>query len=145
MYGAFPPWQWLLLLGLLLGAVLAVYRFPGRRAVKALNALMGLPRVVVGLVLYLFFAPGGPLVPGAVIFTNSHGACPFFLILPIIADFPTFFGLYFEYQEQLCPRRPSQSGIYVVVGWKVNLVTAVMAFRPGHRGVAVLIVAVLPS
>ena len=50
------------LIGLPLGAALAVLRFPGRSAVVAvLNALMGLPPVVVGLVVYLVLSRSGPL------------------------------------------------------------------------------------
>jgi tungstate transport system permease protein len=49
-------------LGLPLGAVLAVAHFPGRRAVVVLlNALMGLPPVVVGLMVYLLLSRAGPL------------------------------------------------------------------------------------
>ena len=48
--------------GLPLGAVLAVGRFPGRMAaVTVVNALMGLPPVVVGLVVYLLLSGAGPL------------------------------------------------------------------------------------
>jgi tungstate transport system permease protein len=50
------------LIGLPLGAVLATSRFPGRRAVIVLtNALMGLPPVVVGLLVYLSLSASGPL------------------------------------------------------------------------------------
>ena len=50
------------LIGLPLGAALAVLRFPGRSALVAvLNALMGLPPVVVGLVVYLMLSRSGPL------------------------------------------------------------------------------------
>ncbi len=48
------------LLGLPLGAAIGVSRFPGRQAiVVALNALMGLPPVVVGLVVYLLLSRAG--------------------------------------------------------------------------------------
>jgi tungstate transport system permease protein len=50
------------ILGLPLGAALAIWRFPGRRAlVVAANALLGLPPAVVGLVLYLMLSRSGPL------------------------------------------------------------------------------------
>ena len=50
------------LIGLPLGALLAVARFPGRRGVVvALNALMGLPPVVAGLLIYLLLSRAGPL------------------------------------------------------------------------------------
>src|SRR5258708_13809976 len=44
------------------GAAIALNRFPGREAViVALNAMMGLPPVVVGLAIYLPLSPPGPL------------------------------------------------------------------------------------
>ena len=50
------------LIGLPLGSIIAVRGFPGRRLVMViLNALMGLPPVVVGLVVYLFLSRSGPL------------------------------------------------------------------------------------
>ena len=50
------------LLGVPLGAVLATTRFPGRRiCIVVVNALMGLPPVVVGLVVYLYLSRSGPL------------------------------------------------------------------------------------
>jgi tungstate transport system permease protein len=56
--------------GLPLGALLAVSRFPGRGAlVAALNALMGLPPVVVGLGLYLLLSRAGPLGGLGLLFT----------------------------------------------------------------------------
>ena len=52
------------LIGLPLGALLALVLFPGRRkAVVLLNALMGLPPVVVGLVVYLLISRAGPRSP----------------------------------------------------------------------------------
>ena len=50
------------LVGLPLGALLALARFPGRQAaVVAVNALMGLPPVVVGLTVFLLLSRAGPL------------------------------------------------------------------------------------
>jgi tungstate transport system permease protein len=49
------------LIGLPLGAIVAITRFPGRNAVLILfNALMGLPPVVVGLIVYLHLSRAGP-------------------------------------------------------------------------------------
>jgi len=75
------------LLGLPLGALLAVASFPGRGAVNvALNALMGLPSVVVGVLVYLALSRSGPFgsygllfSPGAMIVAQS------LLVLPLIA------------------------------------------------------------
>jgi len=50
------------LIGLPLGALLAISRFQGRGGVLVLvNALMGLPPVVVGLLVYLHLSRSGPL------------------------------------------------------------------------------------
>jgi tungstate transport system permease protein len=58
--------------GLPLGAALALYRFPGRRAViVAGNALLGLPPVVVGLALYLLLSRSGPLGFLGLLFTPA--------------------------------------------------------------------------
>src|SRR5205085_631049 len=69
------------------GALVAVSRFPGRSAVViVLNALMGLPPVVVGLVVYLLLSRAGPLGSLGLLFTPAAmviaQAC---LITPIIA------------------------------------------------------------
>ncbi|MEW6689947.1 MAG: ABC transporter permease, partial [Pseudomonadota bacterium] len=75
------------LLGLPLGAALAVGRFPGRKAIIVLlNALMGLPPVVVGLFVYLMLSRAGPLGELGLLFTPSAMViAQTLLILPIIA------------------------------------------------------------
>lgn len=75
------------LLGTVLGAALAVYRIPGRHIlVVVLNALLGLPPVVVGVVLYLLLSRSGVLgglgllfTPGAMVLAQTV------LALPIVA------------------------------------------------------------
>src|SRR6266516_5298760 len=60
------------LLGLSMGAAIAVSRFPGRQTViVVLNALMGLPPVVVGLLVYLLLSRAGPLGALGILFTPS--------------------------------------------------------------------------
>jgi len=60
------------LIGLPLGAWLAIARFPGRSAlVAALNALLGLPSVVVGLAVYLLLSRAGPLGSFGLLFTPT--------------------------------------------------------------------------
>ncbi len=93
------------LVGLPLGALLAVSRFPGRGAISVLlNALMGLPPVVVGLLVYLTLSRSGPLgvlgllyTPTAMIIAQS------ILVTPIIAALvrQTVADLHAEYDEQL--------------------------------------------
>jgi len=93
------------LIGLPMGALLAVARFPGRGGVITLiNALMGLPPVVVGLLIYLLLSRSGPLgsfgllfTPGAMIIAQAV------LIAPILAALSrqVLEGLWDEYAEQL--------------------------------------------
>src|SRR5436309_14373938 len=60
------------LLGLPLGAAIAVGRFPGRQTViVVLNALMGLPPVAVGLLGYLLLSRAGPFGSRGPLFTPS--------------------------------------------------------------------------
>jgi tungstate transport system permease protein len=59
-------------IGLPIGAALAVFSFPGRRVLIVLiNALLGLPPVVVGLVLYLALSRSGPFGLLALLFTPT--------------------------------------------------------------------------
>lgn len=75
------------LLGLPLGAMLAICRFPGRRGMVLLaNALLGLPPVVVGLALYLLLSRAGPLGNFGLLFTPAAMAlAQLLLALPIVA------------------------------------------------------------
>ena len=72
--------------GLPLGAALAVTRFPGRKTLIVLtNALMGLPPVVVGLVVYLLLSRAGPLGEFGLLFTpEAMVIAQGILVLPII-------------------------------------------------------------
>jgi tungstate transport system permease protein len=61
-----------LLIGSPLGTALAVYRFRGRAVLIVIaNALLGLPPVVVGLVVYLLLSRSGPLGSFGILFTPS--------------------------------------------------------------------------
>jgi tungstate transport system permease protein len=73
--------------GLPLGAVLAVAHFPGRKLlVVVTNALMGLPPVVVGLVVYLLLSRAGPLGELGLLFTPpAMVIAQSILVLPIVA------------------------------------------------------------
>ncbi|MBY6005142.1 ABC transporter permease [Salipiger bermudensis] len=91
-------------IGLPVGALVAVSRFRGRGAVLVLiNALMGLPPVVVGLLVYLYLSRSGPLgflgllyTPGAMIVAQT------ILIVPIVAALSrqVLEDLHGEYAEQ---------------------------------------------
>jgi tungstate transport system permease protein len=75
------------LLGLPLGATIAVTRFPGRRAaIVVLNALLGLPSVVVGLLVYLLLSRAGPLGALGILFTPAAMVvAQTILLLPLVA------------------------------------------------------------
>jgi tungstate transport system permease protein len=61
-----------LAIGAPLGTALAVYRFPGRGALIVIaNALLGLPPVVVGLIVYLLLSRSGPLGSLGILFTPT--------------------------------------------------------------------------
>lgn len=60
------------LIGLPLGAAIALFRFPGRRFFAILlNALMGLPPVVVGLIVYLSLSRSGPFGVFGLLYTPT--------------------------------------------------------------------------
>ncbi|RDD63847.1 ABC transporter permease [Ferruginivarius sediminum] len=93
------------LIGLPAGAVLAVVRFPGRQGVIVLlNALMGLPPVVAGLVIYLLLSRAGPLGEYGLLFTpTAMVIAQTVLVTPIVAALTrqTIEDLHSEYDEQL--------------------------------------------
>lgn len=88
-----------------LGAAVAVLRFPGKALVSTvLNALMGLPPVVVGLVVYLLLSRSGPLGIFGLLFTPSAMIlAQAILVTPIIAALTRQIleDLHREYDEQL--------------------------------------------
>jgi tungstate transport system permease protein len=93
------------LIGLPLGAAIAVARFPGRTVVIVLlSALMGLPPVVVGLMVYLMLSNAGPLGPLALLYTpTAMIIAQTILVTPIIAALTrqTIEDMKGEYDEQL--------------------------------------------
>jgi tungstate transport system permease protein len=88
-----------------LGAWLAIARFPGRQAVvSVLNALMGLPPVVVGLLIYLLLSRAGPLGEFGLLFTpTAMIIAQAVLVTPIIAALSrqVIEDAWLEYEEQL--------------------------------------------
>ena len=121
------------LLGLPLGAAIAVGRFPGRRAsIVVLNALMGLPPVVVGLVVYLLLSRAGPLGELGILFTpTAMVIAQTILILPIIAALgrQAVEDAWREYREQLRSLGVSRWRAALTLIWDIrfSLLTAVLA------------------
>lgn len=91
--------------GLPLGAAVALYRFPGRWAIiVVLNAAMGLPPVVVGLVVYLMLSRAGPLGSLGILFTpQAMVIAQAVLVAPIVAALArqTVEDLWAETRDQL--------------------------------------------
>ena len=121
------------LIGMPLGAALAVSRFPGRRAVVILvNALMGLPPVVVGLVVYLTLSRSGPLgVLGLLYTPTAMVIAQLVLVVPIITALTrqTVETLDAEYAEQLRSLGISRLASVPTLLWdaRLALVTAFLA------------------
>jgi tungstate transport system permease protein len=122
-----------IVLGLPLGAAVAVGHFRARHAVIVLlNALMGLPPVVVGLVVYLLLSRAGPLgelgllfTPGAMVIAQTV------LITPIIAALSrqAVEDAWREYEEQLRSLGAHGVGAALTLVWDIrfSLLTAVLA------------------
>ena len=121
------------LIGLPLGAAIAVNRFTGRRAlIVVLNALMGLPPVVVGLVVYLLLSRAGPLGELGILFTPAAMVvAQTILILPIVAALSrqVIEDSWQEYQEQLrsLGAGPLTSALTLLRDTCFSLVTVVLA------------------
>ena len=120
-------------IGIPLGALIALTNFRGRNAViVVLNALMGLPPVVVGLVVYLLLSRSGPLgslgilfTPGAMIIAQT------ILVAPIIAALArqTIEDLWAEYRDELHAMNvgPVRRVLTLISDARFSLVTALLA------------------
>jgi tungstate transport system permease protein len=119
--------------GLPLGALVAIERFPGRHAlIVLLNALMGLPPVVVGLVVYLLLSRAGPLGELGLLFTpTAMVIAQSILITPIIAGLSrqVIEDAWIDYREQLRSLGETKLGAAITLLWDVrfSLVTIVLA------------------
>jgi tungstate transport system permease protein len=115
------------------GALIALVRFPGREGViVALNALMGLPPVVVGLAVYLALSQSGPLGSWGLLFTpQAMVIAQTILVAPIIAALTrqTIEDLWDEYRDELTAMNIGPSGRVATLIWdaRFSLVTALLA------------------
>jgi tungstate transport system permease protein len=122
-----------MLIGLPLGALLALGRFAGRTPLIVLfNALMGLPPVVAGLIIYLLLSRSGPLgflgllfTPGAMIIAQAV------LVLPIVVSLTrqTVADLWADYEAQLRSLGSSPVRAVPTLLWdgRFSLLTALLA------------------
>jgi tungstate transport system permease protein len=121
------------LVGLPLGAAVALLRFPGREAViVTLNALMGLPPVVVGLAVYLLLSRSGPLGSWGLLFTpQAMVIAQAILVTPIIAALSrqTIEDLWLEYRDELAAMNVGPARRLMTLIWdaRFSLVTALLA------------------
>jgi tungstate transport system permease protein len=121
------------LVGVPLGAVVALTRFRGREAViVALNAMMGLPPVVVGLVVYLLLSRSGPLGAWGLLFTpQAMIIAQTLLVTPLISALArqTIEDLAAEYHDELAAMDVGPLGRVGTLIWdgRFALVTALLA------------------
>ena len=121
------------LLALPAGALLAIARFPGRRPLVVItNAMMGLPPVVIGLLVYLLLSRAGPLGQHGLLFTPAA-----MVIAQAILVFPIVTALarqavedaWQEYAEQLrsLGAGPVRGSLTVLWDIRFSLLTVVLA------------------
>jgi tungstate transport system permease protein len=121
------------LIGVPVGAAIALTRFPGREGVIViLNALMGLPPVVVGLMVYLLLSRSGPLGSWGLLFTpQAMVIAQTVLIAPIIAALArqTVEDLWVEYRDELAAMDVGPLGRIATLIWdgRFSLTTALLA------------------
>jgi tungstate transport system permease protein len=121
------------LFGVPFGALIALTRFPGREGVVVvLNALMGLPPVVVGLAVFLALSRSGPLGSWGLLFTpQAMVIAQAVLVTPIVAALTrqTIEDLWSEYREELTAMNISATRRVATLIWdgRFSLVTALLA------------------
>lgn len=127
-------------IGLPLGALIAVARFRGREAlIVVLNALMGLPPVVVGLIVYLQLSRAGPLgflgllyTPTAMILAQT------ILIAPIVAALSrqVLQDMHGEYDEQFRSLALTRGRAMRALLWDARFALVTVALAGFGRAVA---------
>jgi tungstate transport system permease protein len=119
--------------GMPVGAMLAVGRFPGRRVLIVLfNGLMGLPPVVVGLLVYLLLSRAGPLGQFGLLFSpEAMIIAQAILVTPIVAALTrqVVADSWSEYREQLRSLGASRGRAAATLLWdgRFSLSTAALA------------------
>jgi tungstate transport system permease protein len=121
------------LIGLPLGAIVALTRFPGRNAViVTMNGLMGLPPVVVGLLVFLALSRSGPLGHLGLLFTaKAMIIAQAVLITPIIAALTrqVIEDLWAEYRDEFTAMQVAPVQRVQALLWdaRFSLVTILLA------------------
>lgn len=115
------------------GAFLAVQRFRYRRLlISVINALMGLPPVVVGLVVYILLSRSGPFGVFGLLFTPSAMIiAQVIIITPLIASIThqSMRDLWAEYHDLLISMNATKAQRIRTLLWdgRRNLLTAALA------------------
>lgn len=121
------------LIGIPAGALIGLIRFPGRTGlIVFLNAMMGLPPVVVGLALYLALSRSGPLGSAGLLFTpQAMIIAQTVLVSPIIAALTrqTIEDLWAGYRDELTVMDVGPFGRVATLVWEArfSLVTTILA------------------
>ncbi len=121
------------ILGVPFGAFLALTRFPGRQAtIVLLNALMGMPPVVLGLGVFLALSRSGPLGSWGLLFTPAAMiVAQTILVIPIIAALTrqTIEDMWTEYRDELTAMNVGPVGRIATLVWdaRFSLITALLA------------------
>jgi tungstate transport system permease protein len=121
------------LIGVPFGALMALTRFRGREPViVVLNALMGLPPVVVGLAVFLALSRSGPLGSWGLLFTpQAMVIAQTVLVTPIIAALTrqTIEDVWVEYRDELAAMNVGPIRRVWTLIWdaRFSLVTALLA------------------
>jgi tungstate transport system permease protein len=121
------------LIGVPLGALLALNRFRGSEVIVVIiNAMMGLPPVVVGLAVFLLLSRSGPLGEWGLLFSpQAMIIAQTVLVTPIIAALTrqTIEDLWLEYRDELAAMNIGPVGRITTLIWdaRFSLVTALLA------------------
>ena len=122
-----------ILIGLPLGAFLAIHRFRLRSIILSiLNALMGMPPVVVGLIVYLYLSRSGPLGFLSLLYTpTAMIIAQMLLVIPIIAALSAQIieDLHIEYRDLFRSLNvPTFKAIMAyIIDAKMSLLTVILA------------------
>jgi tungstate transport system permease protein len=128
------------LVGGLIGAGVAVGRFRGRGAVIVLlNAAMGVPPVVAGLIVYLLLSRAGPLGSLGILFTpTAMVIAQVLLITPIVAALSRQIieDAWREYEEQLTSLGVTRARAALTILWDTRFSLATVGLAGLGRAMA---------
>ena len=122
-----------IVIGLPLGAFLAIHRFRLRSIILSiLNALMGMPPVVVGLIVYLYLSRSGPLGFLSLLYTpTAMIIAQMLLVIPIIAALSAQIieDLHIEYRDLFRSLNvsPVKAIMAYIIDARMSLLTVILA------------------